>query len=74
MDASVHPQSKPGRLYAHEDGCRRIRIRTLQYMNIIHLKRVLAGEVAEMRNSETTSAEQMEAIRKTLKHYGMVPY
>ena len=38
-------------------------------MTIIHLKRVLAGEVAEMMRRETTSVEQMEKIRKTLERY-----
>lgn len=38
-------------------------------MTIIHLKRVLAGEVAEMVRAETTSVEQMARIRETLEHY-----
>jgi hypothetical protein len=38
-------------------------------MTVIHLKRVLAGEVAEMMQRDTTSAEQMDRVRKTLERY-----
>ena len=68
--ASMNPYSKPAPLYTERDGGPMIRIRALQHMTIIHLRRVLAGEVAEIIETETADAEQMERIRKTLNHYG----
>lgn len=41
-------------------------------MTIIHLKRILAAEVAEMVQHTTTDAEQMERIRVNLEHYSKV--
>jgi hypothetical protein len=70
VTASRTPRNKTAPLYTVEDGVPIIRVRALQHMTIIHLKRVLAGEVAEMVHSETTNAEQMERIRITLQHYG----
>ncbi|KAF2677148.1 hypothetical protein K458DRAFT_409895 [Lentithecium fluviatile CBS 122367] len=69
MTASITPNNKPSPLYVDGNEVSTIRVRALQHMTIIHLKRVLAGEVAEMVKRETTSAEQMERIRVTLGHY-----
>lgn len=67
--ASMNPD-KPAPLYTERYGGPTIRIRALQHMTIIHLRRVLAGEVAEIIETETADAEQMERIRGTLNHYG----
>lgn len=73
MTASIKP-NKRAPLYADGNGVPTIRVRALQYMTIIHLKRVLASEVAEMMQRETTSVEQMERIRETLGHYSKYTY
>jgi hypothetical protein len=39
-------------------------------MTIIHLKRVLAGNVAEMMEKQTATPEQMVSVRKNLHNYG----
>ncbi|OCK92126.1 uncharacterized protein K441DRAFT_697930 [Cenococcum geophilum 1.58] len=66
--ASMNPD-KHAPLYTERYGSPTIRIRALQHMTIIHLRRVLAGEVAEIIETETADAEQMERIRGTLNHY-----
>lgn len=70
--ASMRPTNKPAPLYAEERGNHTIRVRALQHMTIIHLKRILAAEVAEMVQHTTTDAEQMERIRVNLEHYSKV--
>lgn len=47
-----------------------IRIRPLQHMIVIHLKRVIAGQVNEIVQTETATPEMMEQVRKTMKQYG----
>ena len=69
MTASITPTNKPSPLYIDANGVATIRVRALQHMILIHLKKVLAGEVAQMVQRETTSAEQMERVRVTLEHY-----
>ncbi|PSN58618.1 hypothetical protein BS50DRAFT_595289 [Corynespora cassiicola Philippines] len=69
MTASITPTNKPSPLYIDANGVATIRVRALQHMTLIHLKKVLAGEVAQMVQRETTSAEQMERVRVTLEHY-----
>jgi len=69
LTASITPHDKAAPLYANGYGSPTIRVRALQHMTVIHLKRVLAGEVAEMMQRETTSVEQMDRIRKTLERY-----
>jgi len=46
-----------------------VRIRALQHMNIIHLRKVIADETAQMLRNKTTNFEQMERVRKLLKNY-----
>jgi hypothetical protein len=69
MTASITPANKPAPLYAEEHGVHTIRVRALQHMTIIHLKRKLAVEVAEMVQNTTTNADQMERIRLALEQY-----
>jgi hypothetical protein len=49
-----------------------VRVRTLQQMNIIHLRKVIADETAEMLRNNTVNFEQMERVRKLLKNYGQL--
>jgi hypothetical protein len=51
-----------------------IRILTLQHVNIVHLRKVLAREIAEIIGQKTANSEQMERVRKGLKHYGEFDY
>ena len=62
-DNDKHP------LFRVRDGEKTIRLRTLQHMVVCHLRRELAGQVKTI--CDTNSAEDMESIRKTMKHYGV---
>lgn len=56
-----------------EDGFRgvpTVRIRTLQHMTIIHLKRKLAILAEDIMSSKTTTEAKMDRVQETLKDYG----
>lgn len=69
MTASIRPTNKPAPLYEEDNGVHTIRIRALQHMTIIHLKRLLAREVAQMLDANRTSNDQMERVRTILEQY-----
>lgn len=50
-----------------------IRLRTLQHMNVIHLRMRLAQEVAAMKRNGTTDYDQMEHVSRLMKRYSMSP-
>ena len=57
-------------LYTVEKGGKKtIRLRTLQHMIVCNLRRDLAGQVKAIYDEN--SADDMENIRKTMKHYGL---
>jgi hypothetical protein len=62
------PANKAAPLYA-EPGL--VRVRALEHMNIICLKRKLAGHAAEMVRSQTATPKVMEEVRKDLGEYGL---
>lgn len=49
-----------------------IRIRALQHMVVLHLRRVIAGEVAEILDAQSATPDMMERARKTMKQYGQL--
>jgi len=48
-----------------------VRLRVLQYMNIIHMKRLLAREVSIMSERRYATDNQMDRVRVLMKDYGM---
>ncbi|KAK3319526.1 hypothetical protein B0T19DRAFT_445335 [Cercophora scortea] len=46
-----------------------VRLRVLQYMNIIHMKRLLAREVSTMSERGYVTTNQMARVRKLMKGY-----
>jgi len=48
-----------------------VRLRVLQYMSIIHMKRLLAREVFIMSDRRHVTTEQMSRVRRLMKDYGM---
>ena len=55
----------------NERGGAIIRIKTLQHMNVIHLRKLLADEVAIMVRSQSTDDEQMRLIEDLMSRYGL---
>ena len=47
-----------------------VRIRALQHMVVLYLRREIAGEVAEIVDTKSADPEVMEKSRKTMKQYG----
>jgi hypothetical protein len=47
----------------------KIRVRTLEHMNIVHLRRCLAVEVADMKFRHQTDYDQMELVGDLLHRY-----
>ena len=50
---------------------RQIRLRALQHMVVCNLRRDLAGEVKAIYDNESAPPDQMERVRKLMKHYGL---
>ena len=49
----------------------KIRLRALQHMIVCNLRRDLAGEVKVICDTESAPPDQMERVRKLMKHYGL---
>lgn len=48
-----------------------VRLRVLQYMNLINMKRLIAREVSLMSERRHVTDSQMERVRVLMKNYGM---
>lgn len=48
-----------------------IRIKTLQHMNVIHVRKLLTEEVATMVRHQSTDYEQMRLIEDLMSRYGL---
>jgi hypothetical protein len=55
----------------NERGGAIIRIKTLQHMNVIHVRKLLAEEVAAMVRCQSTDYEQMRLIEDLMSRYGL---
>ncbi|EPE26261.1 hypothetical protein GLAREA_02173 [Glarea lozoyensis ATCC 20868] len=64
--ASITPANKPAPLYETDV---QVRVRALEHMNIICLKRKLAQHAADMINSEEASQDTMDTLKNDLKEY-----
>ena len=50
---------------------KQIRLRALQHMVVCNLRRDLAGEVKDIYDTKSAPPDQMERVRKLMKHYGL---
>ena len=50
---------------------KQIRLRALQHMIVCNLRRDLAGEVKDIYETKSAPPDQMERVRKLMKHYGL---
>jgi len=68
---SMTPHNKHAPLYSTRDRVNgpMVRIRALQHMTIIHLRKALASETAKIVKQENAGSAQMEIIRKLLRQY-----
>jgi hypothetical protein len=65
--ASITPANKPAPLYETDV---QVRVRALEHMNIICLKRKLAQHAADMVNNKEASQEIINLLKNNLKDYG----
>ena len=70
LAAAALERDKIAPIYTDRDGKPTIRIRALQHMTIVHIRKMIAEQVADIVQRETATPEMMESVRKTMKHYG----
>jgi hypothetical protein len=73
LSASMHHEKYAPlwRQTKNERGGAIIRIKTLQHMNVLHVRKLLAEEVAIMVRRQSTDYEQMRLIEDLMSRYGL---